>query len=62
MAAEGPKPKEKKGAKKDAKAKAPEAPPAAALVQGMPPATFRGKTKCLHTYTSPRKVEDFGLD
>ena len=40
--------------------------PAASLVhiQGddIAPITFRDKSKCLHTYTSPRKVEDFGLD
>lgn len=38
------------------------APAAAALVGGMPDATFYDNVKCKHTYISPRKVEDFGLD
>jgi len=56
--------KEDKKAKEtaDAKKAKEEAPAKAALVGGMPDATFYDKAKCKHTYTSPRKVEDFGLD
>ena len=31
------------------------------LSTGVPPATFRDKNNCSHTYISPRPVEDFGL-
>ena len=29
---------------------------------GMLPNTFRDKNNCLHTYESPRRMEDFGID
>jgi len=55
------KPKEKKKAPA-AKEKKADAPKEAAFVGGMPDATFKDKRNCKHTYISPRKMEDFGLD
>jgi len=50
-------PEEMKPVKEEEKA-----PAAAALVGGVPDATFKDSNKCKHTYNSPRKMEDFGLD
>lgn len=65
MASGEKKPSKKKTTTKEPKAVEAakvEAPESASLVQDMPPATFKDTSKCVHTYTSPRKVEDFGLD
>lgn len=57
--AAGEKPKQKKKAPSTK-----EAPASTSLVMkdDIAPITFRDRSKCLHTYSSPRKVEDFGLD
>jgi len=54
---------EPKADAKPADTPAPEAPPAdKAFVGGVADPTFYDNAKCRHTYISPRKMEDFGLE